>query len=91
MTAMQAFDAEMRARLRLRRVSTRRGDQLDNLSASGAQRLCQLIKSYCDAAVFANVYTEIVHSGGSPQSLSYGVRSNLICALPPQRGANGHG
>lgn len=91
MTAMQAFDAEMRARSRLRRVSTRRADQLDNLSAPGAQRLCQLIKSYWDAAGFANVETEIVHSGGSPQSPAYGVRSNLIGALPPQGGANGHG
>jgi hypothetical protein len=46
-------------------------------------RLCQIIKSYWDAAGFANVQTEIVHSGGSGEAPVWGVRSNLRNALPP--------
>ena len=72
----------MLARPRPRRASTRRADELDNLSAPGAQRLCQIIKSYWDAAGFANVQTEIVHSGGSGEAPVWGVRSNLIAGLP---------
>ena len=74
--------AAMQAKARPRRASTRRADELDNLSAPGAQRLCQIIKSYWDAAGFANVQTEIVHSGGSGEAPVWGVRSNLIAGLP---------
>jgi hypothetical protein len=41
---MAAFESEMRARPRPRRASTRRAEQVDNLSGPGAQRLCQMIK-----------------------------------------------
>jgi|HubBroStandDraft_6_1064221.scaffolds.fasta_scaffold625498_1 hypothetical protein len=57
--AMQQFADEMRARPRPRRV---------RLSAPGAQRLCQIIKSYWNPAGFVNVQTEIVHSGGSGEA-----------------------
>jgi hypothetical protein len=88
---MAAFDAEMRARPRPRRpISTRRAEQIDNCSAPGAQRLSEMIRSFWSAAGFDNIRTEIVHSGGSPNSPAYGVRSNLLNALPPQGGANGH-
>jgi hypothetical protein len=90
--AMQAFDADMQARPRPpRRSSTRWAQQIDNLSAPGAQRLSELIRSFWSAAGFSNVETQIVHSGGSPASPAWGVRSNLIGALPPQGGGNGHG
>jgi hypothetical protein len=90
--AMQAFDAEMRARPRPRRASTRRAEQIDNLSAPGAQRLSEMIRSFWKAAGFDNVRTEIIRSGGSPQSPAYGVRSNLRNALPPAIGGyDGHG
>ena len=71
--AMQAFADEMRARPRPRRV---------RLSAPGAQRLCQIIKSYWNPAGFVNIQTEIVHSGGSGEAPVWGVRSNLIAGLP---------
>jgi hypothetical protein len=87
---MQAFAAEMRARPRPRHASTRRAEQVDNLSAPGAQRLSAMIRSFWMAAGFDNIRTEIVHSGGSPKSPAWGVRSNLSNALPPQGGANGH-
>jgi hypothetical protein len=81
--AMQAFDAEMRARPRPpRRSSTRRADELDNLSAPGAQRLSEMIRSFWSAAGFDNIRTEIVHSGGSGEAPVWGVRSNLIAGLP---------
>ena len=90
--AMQAFDAEMRARPRPRprRASTRRADELDNLSAPGAQRLSEMIRSFWSAAGFDNIRTEIVHSGGSSKSPACGVRSNLRNALPPQGGHDGN-
>jgi hypothetical protein len=87
---MAEFAAEMRAKPRpQRRGSTRRADQLDNLSAPGAQRLSEMIRSFWRAAWFDNIRTEIVHSGGSPASPAYGVRSNLRNALPPQGGRDG--
>ena len=90
--AMQAFADEMRARPRpSRRASARRAEQIDNLSAPGAQRLSEMIRSFWMAAGFDNVRTEIVHSGGSPGSPAYGVRSNLRNALPPHGGHDGHG
>ena len=82
---MAEFQAEMQGR-----SSTRRADELDNLSAPGAQRLAQIIKAWWSAAGFDNIRTEIVHSGGSPRAPAYGVRSNLIGALPPQGGRDGH-
>ena len=83
--AMQQFADQMRARPRPpRRSSTRQAEQIDNLSAPGAQRLSEMIRSFWSAAGFDNIRTEIVHSGGSPQSPAYGVRSNLRNALPPQ-------
>ena len=89
--AMAEFQAAMQVKARPRRASTRRADQLDNLSAPGAQRLCQIINSYWSAAGFANVQTEIVHSGGSGEAPIRGVRSNLRNALPPQETRDGHG
>ena len=89
--AMRAFDAEMRARPRPRPASTRRAEQIDNLSAPGAQRLSEMIRSFWSAAGFVNVETQIVHSGGSPESPAYGVRSNLRNGLPPAIGGHdGH-
>jgi hypothetical protein len=91
--AMQAFDAEMRTKLRPRRpASTRRADQLDNLSGPGAQRLCQMIKRYWSAAGFSSVETEIVSCTGTGEKPVYGVRSNLKNGLPPAVGGHsGHG
>jgi hypothetical protein len=87
---MQAFADEMRARPRSpRRSSTRQAEQVDSLSAPGALRLSEMIRSFWRAAGFANVRTEIIRSGGSPQSPAYGVRSNLRNALPPQGGRDG--
>jgi hypothetical protein len=83
---MQEFADAMRARPRPRRASTRRADELDNLSAPGAQRLSEMIRSFWRAAGFSNVETQIVHSGGSPGSPAYGVRSNLIGGLPAVTG-----
>jgi hypothetical protein len=88
---MAEFQTEMQAKPQpQRRGSTRRAEQIDNLSAPGAQRLSEMIRGFWKAAGFSNVQTEIVHSGGSPRSPAYGVRSNLIGALPPHGGANGH-
>jgi hypothetical protein len=81
---MAEFQAEMQGR-----SSTRRADELDNLSAPGAQRLAQIIKAWWSAAGFDNIRTEIVHSGGSGEAPVWGVRSNLRNALPPHGGANG--
>jgi hypothetical protein len=81
---MAAFENEMLARPRPpRRSSTRRAEQIDNLSAPGAQRLSEMIRGFWKAAGFSNVETEIIRSGGSPGSPAYGVRSNLRNALPP--------
>ena len=86
----QQFADEMQAKPRpSRRASTRRAEQIDNLSAPGAQRLSEMIRGFWSAAGFDNVETTIVHSGGSPQSPAYGVRSNLRNALPPQGGRDG--
>jgi hypothetical protein len=88
---MAEFQAEMRAKPRPpRRSSTRRAEQIDNLSAPGAQRLSEMIRSFWKAAGWDNVRTEIIHSGGSPRSPAYGVRSNLIGVLPPHGGASGN-
>jgi hypothetical protein len=43
---MQEFAAEMRARPRSRPASTRRAEQIDNLSAPGAQRLSEMIRAF---------------------------------------------
>jgi hypothetical protein len=75
--AMRAFDTEMRARPRPRRASTRRAEQIEKLSAPGAQRLSEMIRSFWSAAGFDNIRTEIVHSGGSPKSPAYGVRKQF--------------
>src|SRR5580704_18659355 len=84
---MQQFADEMQAKPRPpRRSSTRRAEQLDNLSAPGAQRLSEMIRSFWSAAGFANIETHIVHSGGSPESPAWGVRSNLRNGLPPAIG-----
>jgi hypothetical protein len=48
--AMRAFDAEMRARPRPRRASTRRGGEMDNSSSAGRRAqgatLAELARSY---------------------------------------------
>ena len=89
---MAAFENEMLARPRPpRRSSTRRAEQIDNLSAPGAQRLSEMIRSFWRAAGFNNIRTEIVHSGGSAAAPAWGVRSNLRNALPPQETRDGHG
>jgi hypothetical protein len=89
---MAEFQAAMQAKPRPpRRSGTRRAEQIDNCSAPGALRLSELIRSFWMAAGFHNIRTEIVHSGGNPRSPAWGVRSNLLNALPPQGGANGHG
>jgi hypothetical protein len=64
------------------RAATRRAEQIDNLSAPGAQRLSEMIRAFWSAAGFDNIRTEIVHSGGSAKAPAYGVRSNLIGGLP---------
>jgi hypothetical protein len=45
-----------------------------------------MIRGFWRAAGFSNVETQIVHSGGSPASPAYGVRSNLIGGLPATMG-----
>jgi hypothetical protein len=90
---MAEFAAEMQAKARLRRPrpAARRADELDNLSAPGAQRLCQIIKSYWSAAGFANVQTEIVHSGGTGEAPVWGIQSDMIGGLPAATGGrNSH-
>src|SRR5580692_4313317 len=88
--AMQQFADEMLARPRPpRRSSTRRAEQIDNLSAPGAQRLSEMIRSFWSAAGFNNIRTEIVHSGGSGEAPVWGIRSNLRNALPPQETRDG--
>jgi hypothetical protein len=89
---MQEFADEMRARPRpqSRSTSSRRAEPIDNLSAPGAQRLSDMIRSFWLAAGFDNIRTEIVHSGGSSKSPACGVRSNLRNALPPQGGHDGN-
>jgi hypothetical protein len=58
--AMQQFADQMRARPRPpRRSSTRQAEQIDNLSAPGAQRLSEMIRSFWSAAGFSNVETEV--------------------------------
>jgi hypothetical protein len=57
--AMRAFADEMRARPRPRRASTHRAEQIDNVSAPGAQRLSEMIRSFWSAAGFSNVETQI--------------------------------
>jgi hypothetical protein len=91
--AMQQFADEMQAKPRPpRRSSTRQAEQVDSLSAPGALRLSEMIRSFWMAAGFVNVETLIVHSGGSPASPTYGVRSNLRNGLPPAVGGHdGHG
>jgi hypothetical protein len=91
--SMQQFADAMRARPRApRRASTRRADELDNLSGAGAQRLCQMIKRYWSAAGFSSVETEIVSCTGTGEKPVYGVKSNLKNGLPPAVGGHsGHG
>ena len=88
----QAFETEMRdkARLRPRRASTRRNAETDPSSPAGAADLARRIKAYWNACGFSGVVTEIVACGRHGEIPTYGVRSNLIGALPPQGGANGH-
>jgi hypothetical protein len=88
--AMQAFDAEMRARPRPRRGVISRNVEADNLSAPGALRLSRIIEAYWDAAGFT-VQTEIVHSGGIGEAPVWGIRSDMIGGLPPAMGGrNSH-
>ena len=90
--AMQQFADEMLARPRPpRRSSTRRAEQIDNLSAPGAQRLSEMIRSFWSAAGFSNVETEIVSCTDTGEKPVYGVRSNLKNGLPPTVGGHsGH-
>jgi hypothetical protein len=90
---MAEFQAAMQAKPRPpRRGSTRRAEQIDNCSGPGAQRLSEMIRAFWSSAGFVNVETQIVHSGGSPESPAYGVRSNLRNGLPPAIGGHdGHG
>jgi hypothetical protein len=92
--AMAAFESEMQAKARLRRprpAATRRTDELDNLSGVGAQCLCQIIKGYWAKCGFANVKTEIILvPNGRGEGPAYAIKSNLLNALPPTGGANGH-
>jgi hypothetical protein len=89
---MAEFETEMqaKARVRPRRVSTRRNAETDPSSPAGAADLARRIKAYWNACGFSGVVTEIVACGRHGEIPTYGVRSNLIGALPPQRGANGH-
>jgi hypothetical protein len=65
---MQEFADAMQARPRPpRRSSTRQAEQVDNLSAPGAQRLAQIIKTYWHAAGFT-VATQIVPCTGTARS-----------------------
>jgi hypothetical protein len=93
--AMQEFADAMQAKARVRRLrpaATRRADELDNLSAPGAQRLSEMIRGYWSAAGFSSVETEIVSCTGTGEKPVYGVRSNLKNGLPPAVGGHsGHG
>jgi hypothetical protein len=87
----QAFETEMRdkARLRPRRASTRRNAEIDQSSPADAAELGRRIRAFWADAGFANVVTEIVACGRHGEIPTYGVRSNLIGALPPQGGHDG--
>jgi hypothetical protein len=88
---MQAFDAEMRAGPRPpRRASTRRAEQVDNSSAPGAAALARRIVQFWATAGVA-IETEIIRCGGPRESPVFGIRSNLLNALPPQETRDGHG
>jgi SAM-dependent methyltransferase len=90
---MAAFESEMRAkaRPRPRPASTRRGAEIDNSSALGAAALARRIRAFWSDAG-ATVETEIIRCGGPHESPIYGIRSDMIGALPAARGdANGHG
>jgi hypothetical protein len=80
--AMQAFAAEMRARPRPRRASTRRAEQIDNSSSCGAAALARRIKAFWADAGF-DITVEVIHAGGPREAPVYGVRSSLICGRPP--------
>jgi hypothetical protein len=89
--ALQAFDAEMRTKLRPRRASTRRGAEIDSSSAPGAANLARRIKAFWADAGFDNIRVEVIHAGGPREAPIFGVRSNLRNALPPQETRDGHG
>ena len=81
----QAFEAEMLAQERagkLRPASTRRTDDIDNLSAAGAERLARTIRKYWENAGF-DVAVEIVpFHCASTNGQAFAVRSDLRGGLP---------
>jgi hypothetical protein len=89
--AMQAFDAQMRARPRPpRRGSTKRKAEIDQSSPAGAAELGRRIVQFWAAAGF-DITVEVVHSGGPRQSPIFGVRSDMIGGLPAAMGGrNSH-
>ena len=71
----QAFETEMKARLRRPRpAATRRAELIDNSSAPGAAELGRRIQAFWAAAGY-DIRIEIVHSGGPHGSPVWGIRS----------------
>ena len=88
---MEEFADEMRAkaRVRPRRVSTKRNAEIDQSSPAGAAELGRRIRAFWADAGF-EIRIEIVHSGGPRESPVWGVRSDMIGGRPrPQGGGDG--
>jgi hypothetical protein len=80
--AMQAFDAEMRARPRPpRRSSTKRNAETDPSSPAGAAELARRIQAWW-LAVGYDIQVEVIHAGGPREAPIFGIRSDLIAGLP---------
>ena len=89
---MAAFESEMRdkTRRRPRPAATRRAELIDNSSAPGAAELGRRIQAFW-ADVGVDITIEVIHAGGPRESPVWGIRSNLLNALPPQETRDGHG
>jgi hypothetical protein len=83
---MAAFESEMRARPRPRRVSTKRNAEIDQSSPAGAAELGRRIVQFWADAGF-DITVEVIHAGGPRESPVWGVRSDMIGGLPPPREA----
>jgi hypothetical protein len=86
---MAEFQAEMQAKARSpRRAGTRRSGEIDNSSAPGAAALGRRIQAFW-AHAGVDITVEVIHAGGPRESPVWGIRSNLLNALPPQGGRDG--
>ena len=85
--AMAEFQAEMRAkaRVRPRRVSTKRNAEIDQSSPAGAAELGRRIRAFW-ADVGYEIRIEVVHGGGPRESPVWRVRSDMIGGLPAAMG-----